>query len=387
MTDLCNDILLGWLYWNPSREIFTVPVVDRPISWYGVLFVLGFVLGYFLIIPHFTRLLYRSRSLSLLDIRDWSSFLTTLNQQNGSGNDPLLGQIWRSFPAPIKSRLKEWAPHDPVDNSLKQGLLASLNGLLQSEKINREDLEHFFHASIQPAKQTSYILADRLCWFLVIGTLVGARLGAVIFYDWAYYMQHPIDVLKVWNGGLASHGGTIGVIVAAYCYVLYIRKWIPSISFLSLLDAIAIPTALAAFFIRIGNFVNQEILGTPTSMPWGVIFGNPWGDLGNTPASAPRHPVQLYEAGAYLFIFIVLYVLWKKKAATLREGTLAGSLLIGIFSSRIILEFWKANQESILHSSSLQMGQLLSFPFILLGLFFLFYHKTPSCLNRSESKN
>lgn len=373
MTDLWNKILLGWFYWNPSREIFTVPILDRPITWYGVLFVLGFILGYFLIIPHFTRLLYQSGSLSPLDIKDWRGLIHALNQQEAS--DPLLGQIWRSFPASIKNRLKEWMPGDQIDDSLKKGILTSLNGLLQSERIERSDLEAFFNPFIQSAKQTSYILADRLCWFLVIGTVVGARLGVVLFYDWAYYVQHPIDIFKVWNGGLASHGGTLGVVVAAYCYVLYIRKWVPSINFLSLLDAIAIPAALTAFFIRIGNFVNQEIIGTPTHVPWGVIFGNPWGDLGQAPVSAPRHPVQLYEAAAYLSIFIVLSLLWKFKSDKLKTGTLSGLLLIGVYSSRIILEIWKANQESILSSSSLQMGQILSIPFILLGLFFLFYHK------------
>lgn len=295
---------LAWLYWNPSREAFTVPFLNRPVAWYGILFVLGFVIGYFLVIPIFSRSLYQHKTLK----------------------DPLL---------------------------------------------KREDSEQAFSQAIASAKQTSYFLVDRLCWFLVAGTLIGARLGVVLFYDWSYYSQHPVEIFKIWKGGLASHGGALGIALALYLYLLYIRQWLPSFNFLTLLDIISIPAALTACFIRLGNFINQEILGTATTVPWAVIFGDPHD--GSTPI--PRHPVQLYEALAYFFTFLFLFILSKKKGEHLRTGILSGLLLIFVFTSRFILEFWKMNQESSFPLPYIQMGQLLSLPFVLLGILFCFWYK------------
>ncbi len=364
-----NINLLAWIYWNPPRDAFTIPLLDRPIAWYGILFVLGFILGYFLIIPLLSRLLYQAKTLSTLDIINWTSFIECL--QKGDSSHPLAAQLLSKLDASLKVQIKTIDPQLPLDDALKQGLLKALNDLLRHQQIQREDLEKNFPHFIAPVSQISFFLTDRLCWFLVLGTVIGARLGEVIFYEWSYYQNHPFEIFKIWKGGLASHGGTTGIAIALYLYVLYVRKWVPSLSFLNLLDCLSIPIALGACFIRLGNLVNQEILGTPTLLPWGVIFGNP---ADGSPA-IPRHPVQLYEALAYLSIFFILCLLSKRGDARLRTGMLSGLLLILIFSIRFILEFWKITPQSIFHLPYIQVGQILSLPFIGIGLLFFFSHK------------
>lgn len=134
---------------------------------------------------------------------------------------------------------------------------------------------------------------------------------------------------------------------------------------------VAIPTPLAAFFIRLGNFVNQEILGIPTTVLWGIVFGNPAD--GSLPVA--RHPVQLYEGAAYLAIFGLLFYWWYTKADRLATGTFFGWCITLIFSSRFIIEFWKMPQGSSFGDYDFQMGQLLSLPFIIAGLLVLYFRK------------
>lgn len=242
-------------------------------------------------------------------------------------------------------------------------------------------LQHAIDKPMASTRQMAFFLTDRLCWFAVIGTIVGARLGLVFFYDWPYFRQHPTEIFKVWHGGLASHGGFAGVMIALYFYTKYVQKWIPQLTFLRLLDCVAIPTAFVCVFIRLGNFFNQEILGTPTSLPWGVIFGHP----ADSSAPFPRHPVQLYEAGAYLLTFCILWILWKYRHLDEKPGALIGLTFILGFGSRFILEFWKETQDSsMVDSSFLQMGQILSIPFILLGTY-LFWRSIHSNGSSSPS--
>lgn len=223
-------------------------------------------------------------------------------------------------------------------------------------------------------------LADRLLWYVVAGTLIGARLGHVFFYDWPRYQQNPMDILKVWEGGLASHGGTVGVMLALYLFLRSIKKQFPSFTFISLIDQVVVPTAFVAFCIRIGNFINQEILGTETNLPWGIIFGHP----ADGSAPAPRHPVQLYEAAVYLFTFGLLYWIWKRYGNSLKEGVLSGLFFILVFGSRIVLESFKAPQSLLIDESYISMGQYLSIPFVLLGFWLLFRSKKTvnSCRSR-----
>lgn len=352
----------AWFYWDPPREAFTIPFFDHPIVWYGILFVSGFIIGYFVLIPILTRFLSQSKHLSNLDIANWPEFIEQLR----SSSSPLITQLSTQFDLSTRRQIKQQSP--AITSDLKQRILDGLNRLLRDSSISRADLEHTFGKALTSLKQTAYFLTDRLCWFTVIGTVVGARLGAVFFYDWNYFSSHPLEIFKVWHGGLASHGGFLGVMVSLYFYLKYIQKWVPQLTFLRLLDDVAIPTALVCCFIRLGNFMNQEILGTPTNLPWGILFAHPADDS----LAIPRHPVQLYEAIAYLITFCILWSLWKyRNLDEEHPGALIGITFILGFGSRFILEYWKATQDSILDSSLLQMGQILSIPFILLGGYLL----------------
>ena len=206
-----------------------------------------------------------------------------------------------------------------------------------------------------------------LAFYILIGTVVGARLGHCLFYQPEYYLIHPLEIIlpiaKDASGswhysgftGLASHGGIIGVLVAAY---LFVRK--KRLSYLWLLDRIAIVGALAGCFIRIGNFFNSEIIGQPSTLPWAVVF--------EKVSDIPRHPAQLYEALAYLMIFGLLMWLYKHKRAKLQDGFILGLFLILLFMARFFIEFLKERQVEFESSMTLDMGQLLSIPFILVGV-------------------
>ena len=191
--------------------------------------------------------------------------------------------------------------------------------------------------------------------YSVIGIVVGARLGHCLFYDPAFYLAHPMKIFAVWEGGLASHGGGLGVIIALW---LYTKKY--KLNFLWLIDRIAIPTALFGFFVRMGNFMNSEIIGKPTEVPWAIIFSRV--------DSLPRHPAQLYEAVSYLIIFFVLTYIYTKKKSLLNYGFLFGLFLVLIFSARFMIEFVKVKQAAYTSEISLTTGQDLSIPFLILGI-------------------
>jgi len=196
---------------------------------------------------------------------------------------------------------------------------------------------------------------DRLFQYVVIGALVGARLGHCLFYDPVYYLTHPIDILKIWEGGLASHGNGIGLFVALY---LYARNT-PGQTYLWILDRLSIATALAGTFIRLGNLFNSEILGKPAYLPWAFIFARI--------DPVPRHPVQLYEAIAYACIFFLLLMLYRRQRTAIPPGQLLGAFLTTTFGIRFVLEFLKVRQAAFGQEFFLNMGQLLSIPFMLLG--------------------
>lgn len=192
--------------------------------------------------------------------------------------------------------------------------------------------------------------------YAFVGTLVGARLGHVLFYNPGYYLPNPLEIFKIWEGGLASHGGAIGVITALYLYQRKRKKE----SFLWILDRAAIVSALTGAFIRLGNLFNSEILGTPSDLPWAFVF--------ERVDNIPRHPAQLYEALCYLAIFFVLRRIHKLKAPDIPNGRLFGIMLVGIFGARFLVEFIKEVQEPFEANLPLDMGQLLSIPMVLLGL-------------------
>ena len=212
-----------------------------------------------------------------------------------------------------------------------------------------------------------------LIWYMILGTVIGARLGHCLFYNPEYYLSNPIEILKVWTGGLASHGAAVGILIAIYYY----SKKKKDQSFLYVMDRIVITVALAAFFIRMGNLFNSEIIGQPTDMPWGFIF--------TSVDSIPRHPTQLYEAFSYLASFFVIFSVYKKSDGIFKGGLLFGIFLIWIFGFRIFVEFFKENQSGFEQGMALNMGQLLSIPLVLFGLYLLF--RNPKLIKPKISNN
>jgi prolipoprotein diacylglyceryl transferase len=169
-----------------------------------------------------------------------------------------------------------------------------------------------------------------------------------------------LDIIKIWEGGLASHGGAIGIIIAL---IIFSRR--NNISYWWTLDRIAIVTALAGFFIRMGNLMNSEIFGKVTDLSWGFIFVR----AANPALSVdPRHPTQIYEGLSYLLIFIILMVIYYRTNGKFREGLTISLFMILVFASRFFIEFLKEPQVGFERNMTLNMGQILSIPFVLLGI-------------------
>lgn len=230
-----------------------------------------------------------------------------------------------------------------------------LKGIFENEKIPLSNLE---------------ILST----YGIVGIFVGARLGHCLFYEPSYYLSHPIEMILpiqhiatggykfVGYQGLASHGGTLGLIIAL---ILYSRKTKEPI--LKTIDLIGVVAPLAAAFIRLANLMNSEIIGTPTNVPWAFIFARE--------DNLPRHPAQLYEAICYLLIFALTYSLYKTKRVRPQYGFFFGLTIAAIFIARFFIEFVKERQVAFEENMQLDMGQWLSIPFIILGVGFIVYSR------------
>jgi len=280
-------MLSSFIIWDPPRAMlpWNIPLLNRPILWYGFFFALGFFLAYF--------------------------FLVYL-LQGYFDQDPSL---------------------EKKENPLKAKLLA-----------------------------------EKTLFYAVIGTLIGARLGDVLFYqDWRFWTKDPLSIFRIWEGGLSSHGGSLGVLLAFWLVFQRSKKTYTTLTFLRLLDLVCIPIGMVGGCIRIGNFFNQEILGICTTVPWAVIFLHP----ADGSSVCPRHPAQLYEAFVYFVTSFVLWRLWKKDPGLSRQGRLIGLFLMGVFGARILIECVKEEQSAWMAFSHVTMGQWLSIPFLLLGLFML----------------
>lgn len=202
-------------------------------------------------------------------------------------------------------------------------------------------------------------------------TLIGARLGHVFFYEWDHYSQNPLDILKIWEGGLASHGGTIAIILAVILFSIFTTKRSPMWTF----DRLVIAIALVGGLIRIGNLMNSEIFGHATTLPWGFMFirSREWHELYEGQAC---HPTQLYEAFCYFALFaLLMWMYWKKNAGE-RPGLIFGVFFIGIFLPRFLIEFIKNDQVAFEADMTLNMGQLLSIPFIVAGIIMVIWAMT-----------
>ncbi|MBF8262585.1 MAG: Phosphatidylglycerol--prolipoprotein diacylglyceryl transferase [Parachlamydiales bacterium] len=277
-------------HWDPDPDLFIIPGLNWPIKWYGLLFALGFAVGFTI----FQAIVYRY----LLQVSDCEN-----------------------------QRLKEMA--------LK--------------------------------------MTDRITLYAVVGTVIGARLGHFIFYENpSLYITHPLEILRVWNGGLASHGAAIGIIAAIVLFSRYSKTIEPGLTWIRLLDFICVPTALAGALIRWGNFINQEILGTKSALPWAVVFGHP----ADHSFPAPRHPVQLYESFFYLIVFLILWHLSYRRKYLLRQGWLIGLFLILVFGYRFFIEYFKIEQSHLVSAAhQLTMGQWLSIPLVIMGALLMFFSK------------
>lgn len=202
----------------------------------------------------------------------------------------------------------------------------------------------------------SDIDTSRLVLYAMVSAVLGARIVHCAFYDPQYYLANPWKILAVWEGGLASHGGVIGLVLGL---VVATRKLAPG-TLVYLLDRITIPSAIGGAVVRLANFVNSEILGRPTGGSFGVIF--------DSVDQIPRHPVQLYEAVAYLVLGAILFGLYSRSAVCTKPGKLTGIFLVGIFSFRLLLESFKVPQSAYEGGNLVSVGQILSVPFIALGL-------------------
>ena len=230
------------------------------------------------------------------------------------------------------------------------GLLFALGFL-----VGFQVMAQIYRAERRPFENLSSLLS-----YVMLGTIIGARLGHVLFYQPDYYFARPWEVPMVWRGGLASHGGFAGVIIALY---LYLRKH-RDMSFIELADRLAIACLPAATMIRIGNFFNSEIIGRPSDLPWAIVFV--WVD------DLPRHPAMLYEAAAYLVVFCALYVAYWRTRIIQFPGRVFGITLATCFFARFMIEFVKENQVPFENHLPLNMGQLLSIPFILTGIVLIY---------------
>lgn len=214
------------------------------------------------------------------------------------------------------------------------------------------------------AENLSEAWLDKLLVYMVLSTIIGARLGHCLFYDPVYYLSNPLDIFKVWEGGLASHGGAIAIIIALWIY----SKKITHKPVLWILDKVVTPVAVAGIFIRLGNLVNHEIVGVPSDVSWAFIFNYESRDLMIDGQHVPRHPAQLYEAIAYFFIAIfLLYVYWKTTAKE-KLGMMFSLFLITVFTARFLIEFVKVGQAERDTGLVLNTGQWLSIPFVLVGI-------------------
>lgn len=222
-------------------------------------------------------------------------------------------------------------------------------------------------------------ILDKLVIYMVVPTIVGARLGHILFYGPYFdkiengitiergYFSHPGDIIKVWEGGLASHGAAFAILVSLWIFSNYVVKK----PFLWILDRISAPIAIGGTFIRLGNLVNHEMVGDPTNVPWAFRFHNYYNEATHAFDATPRHPAQLYEAICYFFSFwFLLYLYWKKEKWQ-QPGYVFGWFLICIFGARFVIEFIKIGQTARDFILPINTGQLLSIPFVLGGIYLI----------------
>lgn len=348
-------MFLGFITWDPDNILFRLPWVGFPVTWYGVLFAGGFWIGFQIFISIFARFLALYPQFREGDVH-WNQLtrgeeLAKIKKGSIASCNELLDREGKE-PSGACLRIIKYAEKRVNETGLRR-------------LKKRLWLEEKYPKLFAPIRERARSFAEKLVLYVMVATVLGARLGHVIFYeDFFWYLQNPILILKTWEGGLASHGAVAGIIASIWIFHRRWKKEYPECGFWHLLDACALPALVAGCAIRIGNFFNQEILGTVTNLPWAIVFGHPM-DGG---AALPRHPAQLYEAIFYGLFFFVLFSLWQKKP--MRPGKIAGLMIMGTFIFRFLIEYIKEGQ-SVWYDAPdgfLLMGQLLSIPMILIGI-------------------
>lgn len=280
--------MISWISWNPPREMFYLPIIHHPMTWYGAILALGCTMGY-----------------------------------------AILSSLYRHY------------------------FVQNISETDSSERIVELQVKQFCEA---------------ISMYCLFGILMGARIGHILFYESIHeYVLYPLRIFMVWEGGISSHGAIVGLAISIWCY-LYRSRNTYRMSFAQAADLLVIPVTLGMAFVRLGNFINQEVVGIYTSLPWGIIFENPLALDGGI----PRHPVQIYEAVGYLGLFYFLRKLYMRNVSTLSPGKIASLFLIVGFTIRFFLEYLK---EEPLHYLYLNIGQWLSIPFIIIGGFRFLYQR------------
>ncbi|MCF7852875.1 MAG: prolipoprotein diacylglyceryl transferase [Simkaniaceae bacterium] len=367
--------MLAHLVLTANREAFVVPFTSIVVYWYGILFALGFLVGFLTLVYLYKRILILRPSFYLHEINfnefteNGSNLQKQIPLQGIDFNGILKGEWTLKLKEQVLDLLNQYIYSAQLQpTALAQKDLRLLQNLSQNRPAiqNRIILERAFPTVFISIHARAKIFVERLSLYVILGTVIGARLGHILFYEdiW-HYLSHPFMIINTREGGLASHGGALGIFAALYFFIRRYRREGEALSWRFVLDMIMIPTALAAVFIRTGNFINQEIIGTLSNLPWAVVF--PYNFEGVS--IMPRHPVQIYEALAYLMTFIILYFYSKSFLIRLKLGEISGIFLVLVFGFRFILEFFKESQLSgpSAVENFLSMGQWLSLPMVIFG--------------------
>jgi phosphatidylglycerol:prolipoprotein diacylglycerol transferase len=377
--------LIAYFVWDPSPSMFDfdIPLLQRPLLWYGFLFALGFFIGYLVLTYLLRRYFLLNVKFSKEDVQYWPDLLQALQLGRGPVSKKIMSRIVHPQ---VERAISEEGKNEILEamNSIlfdpKQQFQVPLSGLSKRlckfaykkwskteafRAFKRLQMQEELKSCLYSIKHKVSKKAEQLTFYVIVGAIIGARLGDVLFYqNWAALAREPFLILAVWEGGLASHGGSAGILVALW---IFARRF--QMTFWRVVDFTVIPTAIAAVLIRIGNFFNQEILGTPTTLPWGVVFLHP----ADGAPIVPRHPVQLYEAVWYLIVFGILLRYWQCHKPFTPVGRLTGLFLLLVFGFRFLIEFFKVEQSvHMTPSSILTMGQWLSLPLIILGFWLVF---------------
>jgi phosphatidylglycerol---prolipoprotein diacylglyceryl transferase len=326
----------NYIHWNTDPIIFTIPEMSLPfsISIWGIL--LAAVLIYF----------------------GWDKIKPKPTGKRGQGQ-PEEPEIWKVLALGLGAFIAGQIPFlfftTPGFDSIGPiqprwyGLMfafAFISGYTVGSKLYRD------------AGRTQQEL-DRLLIYVLVATVIGARLGHVFFYEAEFYLRNIHLIPQVWTGGLASHGAAVGIIIAMWLYARNTKNT----TFLWVADRVVPGVAIGGMFIRIGNFFNSEILGVPTDLPWAVVFERV--DM------LPRHPSMLYESFSCIVVLAALWWIYKRFDKKPPEGALFGAFLVLLFTGRFLIEFTKETQADFLIGASFDMGQLLSIPFVMVGIWLL----------------